>query len=182
MQVLLKTRNLCNNRQLSQLPDSAQYPSYRHSDDSDDSVIFDYKSVLWINFSVRINKCVYEILSKLPCVGILNYRLKLKLLSGRHWMFVSFLEHTGSVLQNSEHLLMSSQSRGYLTAQTGLDTRWIIFCMLWFYFWKNLIAFGDLNKLSCGGLSMYFLTLISFRCFSSFSKTKDHSLIVKCLS
>ena len=46
MQVLLKTRYLCNNRQLSQLPDSAQYPNYRRSDDSDDSVIFDYKSVL----------------------------------------------------------------------------------------------------------------------------------------
>ena len=46
MQVLLKTRNLCNNRQLSQLPDSAQYTSYRHSDDSDESVIFDYKSLL----------------------------------------------------------------------------------------------------------------------------------------
>ena len=25
------------------------------------------------------------------------------------------------------------------------------------FLWKNLIAFGDLNKLSCGGLSMYFL-------------------------
>ena len=34
-------------------------------------VILDYKSVLW-EISVRINKCVYEILSKWPCVGIIN--------------------------------------------------------------------------------------------------------------
>ena len=38
----------------------------------DDSVIFDYKSLLWGIFSVRINKYVYEILSKLPCIGIIT--------------------------------------------------------------------------------------------------------------
>ena len=70
-------------------------------------------------------------------------------------MFVSFLEHTGSVLQNSEHLLMSSHNRGYLTAQTGLTMNHFLYVVV--FLWKNLIAFGDLNKLSCGGLSMYFL-------------------------
>ena len=101
------------------------------------------------NLSFRINNCVYEILSKLPCVCIIT---GLKLLNGRHRIFVSFLEHTGSILKNSEHLFMSSQSRGYLTVQSGLNTRWFIFCMLLFFFET---AFGDFNELSCGRMSMY---------------------------
>ena len=68
----------------------------------------------------------------------------LKLLSGRHRIFVSFLEHTGSILENSEHLFMSSQSRGYLTVQSGFDTRWLIFCMLLFFFGKTKLLLGIL--------------------------------------
>ena len=48
-----------------------------------------------------------------------------------------FLEHTRSILINSEHLFMSSQRRGYFPMPTGLDTRWIIFCILWFFFGKT---------------------------------------------
>ena len=67
--ISLKTCSLCNNRQLSQLPWYCTIPHYGRFDDS---VIFDYKSLLWGNFSVRINNYVYEILSKLSCIGIIT--------------------------------------------------------------------------------------------------------------
>ena len=99
----------------------------------------------------------------------------LKLLSSRHRIFVSFSEHTGSILQSSEQLFMSSQSRGYLTVQTELDTRWIIFCryvvVLWFVFGKNETTFGDLIKLSCGGLGMYASLEILHNATPLFSQT-----------
>ena len=47
----------------------------------------------------------------------------LNLLSRRQRIFMSFSEHTGSILKNSEHLFMSFQSRGYLAVQTRLDVR-----------------------------------------------------------
>ena len=117
--------------------DSAQYPSYIYSDDSSDFLIISlfYEKIFLFGlinafkkFSVNCHKLALTI------SGI-------KLLSSRHRIFVSFSEHTGSILQSSEHLFMSSQSRGYLTVQTELDTRWIIFCsyvvVLWFVFGKN---------------------------------------------
>ena len=51
--------------------DSAQYPCYGHSDDSSD---FWLQVSTMKNLSFGINKCVYEIISKLPCVGIITGR------------------------------------------------------------------------------------------------------------
>ena len=81
-------------------------------------------------------------------------------------MFASFLEHTGSVLQNSEHLLMSSQSRGYLTAQTGLDTRWIIFCInfLSIAFLLSCFVFESVTFFACLFLSFFFCSIYSCLC------------------
>ena len=57
----------------------------------------------------------------------------LKLLSRKHRILLSFSEHTGSILQNSEHIFMSSQSRGYPTMQTELDTHFMYVCCVFFF-------------------------------------------------
>ena len=126
--------------------DSAQYPSYMYSDDSSDFLIISlfYEKIFLfglINAFKKFSVNCYVSASWISANHFWPKTSSLKLLSSRHRIFVSFSEHTGSILQSSKHLFMSSRSRGYLTVQTELDTRWIIFCryvvVLWFVFGKN---------------------------------------------
>ena len=105
-------------------------------------VIFDYKSLPWVIELIFL----FELINTFMNFSV-NCHLTASYLSADHfWPKTSkwatpniceFLEHTRSILLNSEHLFMSSQRRGYLPMPTGLDTRWIIFCILWFFFGKT---------------------------------------------